>query len=87
LADLLQGNPTAILGEQYQRFEQVILILAEIAKQKYLNETTVPKIQSLLKGISVDPNFGPQFQLIYQNKLTEEQQQRLKLAIEGSIHN
>jgi hypothetical protein len=61
--------------------------LAEIAKQKYLNETTVPKIQSLLKGISVDPNFGPQFQLIYQNKLTEEQQQRLKLAIEGSIHN
>ena len=44
LADLLQGNPTAILGEQYQRFEQVILILAEIAKQKYLNETTVPKI-------------------------------------------
>jgi hypothetical protein len=44
LADLLQVNPIAVLGEQYQRFEQVILILADISKQKYLNEATVPKI-------------------------------------------
>ena len=32
LADLLQVNPIAVLGEQYQRFEQVILILADISK-------------------------------------------------------
>lgn len=87
LADLLQVNAVAVLGEQYQRFEQVILILADISKQKYLNEATVPKIQALVKNISTDATFGPQFQLIFQNKLTEEQQQRLKLVIEGSIHN
>lgn len=87
LVDLLQLNSVAVLGEQFQRFEQVILILADIAKAKYLNEATVPKLQMLAKSISSDATFGPQFTLIYQNKLTEEQQQRLKLLIEGSIHN
>lgn len=65
LADLLQVNAVAVLGEQYQRFEQVILILADISKQKYLNEATVPKIQALVKNISSDATFGPQFQLIF----------------------
>ena len=61
LVDLLQANPVAILGDQYQRFEQVVLILSDIARQKYLNEATIPKICSLVQGISSDGNFGPLF--------------------------
>ncbi len=84
VVQLLQESPQLILGEQFQRFEQIVLILAEISNKKYLSETTVPKLATLLQGMAADANFGPQFQLIYQNKLTEEQKERLNQVLKAT---
>lgn len=40
LAQILTENPTLVLGEQYQRFEQIVLLLSEITNEKYVNQET-----------------------------------------------
>ena len=70
---MLQEQPQLVLGEQYQRFEQVVLIISDILNKKYLNDDTTVRLATLVKGMAADPTFGPQFQLIYQNKLTADQ--------------
>ena len=72
LATLLQENPILVLGEQYQRFELVVIILSEITQKKYVTDETGKKLAGLIQNMANDPTFGPQFQLIYQNKLTVE---------------
>jgi hypothetical protein len=49
--------------------------------KKYLNDKTGIKLSYLIQNMAKDPTFGPQFQLIYQNKLTTEQQERLNQAL------
>lgn len=80
LAQLLIENPAVVLGQDYQRFEQVVILLSDIANKKYLNDETAPKIATIIQNMAADGTFGPRFQLIYQNKLTVEQQERLNNA-------
>lgn len=40
LAQILTENPTLVLGEQYQRFEQIVLLLSEITNEKYVTQET-----------------------------------------------
>jgi len=61
LAHLLQENPLIVLGEQYQRFEQVVILLSDITQKKYVSEETGAKLSQLLKGMANDATFGPQF--------------------------
>ncbi len=48
LTDLLQQNPIALLGQSYERFELVVVLLSEIYEKKYLNEETIPKLAVLI---------------------------------------
>lgn len=77
IASLLQEHPLLILGEQYQHFERIVILLSDITQKKYVTDETGLKLAGLIANMSKDPNFGPQFQTIYQNKLTSEQQERI----------
>ena len=83
LSDLLQQNPIAVLGQSYERFELIVILLSEIYDKKYLNDETIPKLGALIQNMAKDATFGPQFQVIYQNKLTAQQQERLNYGIQG----
>jgi importin-5 len=48
LTDLLQQNPIAVLGQSYERFELIVILLSEIYEKKFLNEETVPKLSILI---------------------------------------
>lgn len=81
LAQILQENPLLVLGEQYQNFERIVILLADITQKKYVSDETGVKLAGIIQNMSKDPTFGPQFQLIYQNKLTADQQERINLAL------
>jgi endoglucanase Acf2 len=49
LASLLEEAPQALLGDQYQRFEQVVLILGEILDKKYVENDTGAKLARFIK--------------------------------------
>jgi hypothetical protein len=61
------------LGQNYERFEQIVLLLSEIYDKKYLNDETAQRLTVLIQNMAKDGNFGPQFNVIYQNKLTQQQ--------------
>lgn len=50
----------------------MVIILSEITQKKYVTDETGKKLAGLIQNMANDPTFGPQFQLIYQNKLTVE---------------
>ena len=81
IACLLQEQPLLILGEQYQHFERIVVLLSDITQKKYVSDETGLKLATLISNMSKDPTFGPQFQTIYHNKLTSEQQERINLAL------
>lgn len=81
LASLLLENPTLVFGEQFQRFELVILVLAEILQKKYVEDETGLKLARFLQGVASDSQLGPHFKAIFDNKVTEEAQKRLSQAL------
>ena len=81
VADLLAANPVAILGEQYQRFEQVVILLSDITQKKYVNDETGVKLSNIIKGMASDATFSAQFNTVCANKLTADQQERIKNAL------
>ena len=70
LAEMLTEHPQVIIGEQYQRFEQVVVILGEILDKKYITEQTGVKLATFIKNAAADPNLGAHFKVIYENKLS-----------------
>jgi hypothetical protein len=70
------------LGDQYQRFEQVILILGEILQKKYINENTGKMLATFIKHASNDATLGPHFKTIFDNKLSNEAKERITQAIQ-----
>ena len=81
LASLLQDSPLLILGEQYQHFELVVLILSEVMQKKYLNEETGVKLARIVQHLAQDAVMGPHFKAIFENKLTVEAKERLENAL------
>ena len=81
LVNLIQENPMLVFGDQYQRFELVVLIIAEISNKKYINDETGVKIARILQGIAADATLGPHFQTIVTNKLTKDSQDRIQNAL------
>ena len=77
VALFLTENPLLILGQQYQRFDQVIILLSDIYQKKYLNDETIPKLQTFIHQLANDGTLGPQFQVTFNNKLTTDQQERI----------
>lgn len=82
LAQILIENPTLVLGESNQRFEQVVILLSTITNEKYVTPETGAKLATVIKGMSTHSTFSQQFQTIYTNKLVEKQQENIKKAIE-----
>jgi len=81
LADLLLEHPQALIGDQYQRFEQLVVILGEILDKKYITEQTGVKLAGFIKQATADPNLGSHFKVIYENKLSQESQARIQKAM------
>lgn len=81
IASMLHEQPLLILGDQYQYFERIVILLSDIIQKKFVTEETGLKLAAIISNMSKDPNFGPQFQTIYQNKLTSEQQDRINTAL------
>ena len=65
LTTLLEQNPLFVLGQNYERFEQIVLLLSEIYDKKYLNDETAQRLTVLIQNMAKDGNFGHQFQVIY----------------------
>ena len=81
-ADILTDQPLLVIGDQFQRFEQVILIIGEILNKKYINEEkTGLKIAQFLKKAAVDPSLSQTFKTIFDNKLSAESKERIQQAI------
>lgn len=81
LADILVSNPTLVLGEQYQRFEQIVILLSEITNEKYVTEETGKKLATIIKNMASHETFSQQFWTIVNNKLVEKAQNNIKNAI------
>ena len=81
MAYYLTENMQLILGEQYQRFELVVLILSEIMQKKYIDDETGVKLSRFLQFAANDATLGPVFRQIYDSRLTEEAQNRLHQAL------
>jgi hypothetical protein len=58
---LLEQNPLAVLGQSYERFELIVVLLSEIYDKKYLNDETIPRLTALIQNMAKDGTFGPQF--------------------------
>jgi hypothetical protein len=58
---LLEQNPLAVLGQSYERFELIVVLLSEIYDKKYLNDETIPRLTALIQNMAKDATFGPQF--------------------------
>ncbi len=69
-SQLLTECPTFVMGEQYERFEKVILILSDILDKKYVDENTGRTLASFTKQMANDANLGSHFKTIYDNKLS-----------------
>jgi len=61
LADSVLKNPTFILGAQYERLEQFVVILGEICSKKQSDPATMEKLSVIIANISQDANLGGQF--------------------------
>jgi hypothetical protein len=59
LATLLQESPLLILGDQYQHFERIVILLSDIVQKKYVTDETGAKLASVILGMSKDATFGP----------------------------
>jgi len=66
-------NPKLLLGENYERLEQFVLVLGEICTKKAQCETaTWDKIAVLIANVFNDATLGEQVKAICQAKLTEQ---------------
>lgn len=81
LAQILTENPTLVIGEQYQRFEQIVILLSEITNEKYVTPETGHKLATILKNMASNPTFSEQFWTIVNNKLVEKAKNNIQNAI------
>lgn len=81
LASLITEAPLVVLGDQYQRFEQVITILGDILDKKYVEQETGLKLATFIKQLATDGNLGPHFKTIFDNKLSAEAKARIEKAV------
>lgn len=72
-------NPKFLLGENYERLEQFVLVLGEICTKKAQCETaTWDKVAVLIANVFQDPTLGEQVKKICQERLTEQQRAKLQ---------
>ena len=73
LADSLLRDPKAVLGPEYERLEELVMILGEVCSKKGQCEpATLEKFAVLLADISNDAALAGPFLGFCQSKLTEE---------------
>lgn len=77
LATAVLKEPTVILGAQYERLEQFVVILGEICTKKQSEPATLEKLSVIIANISQDANLGAQFQSLCTSKLSEENRGRV----------
>jgi hypothetical protein len=49
LADILMDSPKLALGDQYQRFEQIVVLLGDILYEKQVDQVTGMKLALFVK--------------------------------------
>ncbi len=81
LAQILTEQPLLIIGDQYQRFEMLIVILGEVLNKKYVKEETGVLFAQFLKNAASDSVFSGPFKTIFDNKLSAESKQRIQDAL------
>jgi len=63
------------------RFEQTVIIIGDIFREKYLNTETQKRLATCIKKLANDPNLQGPFKNIYDTKLSEKSQARLNNAM------
>jgi importin-5 len=71
LATILTENPILIVGDQYQRLEQLVIILGTVLQKKYVEDETGLKLARFIKNALSDANVGPHV-TTYASKLPKE---------------
>ena len=77
LAQAVLKSPNYILGQQYERLEQFVVILGEICCKKQSEPDTLDMLSVIVANISQEPNLAMQFKTLCENKLNEENRSRI----------
>ena len=77
LAQAVLKSPNYILGQQYERLEQFVVILGEICCKKQYEPDTLDMLSVIVANISQEANLAMQFKTLCENKLNEENRSRI----------
>ena len=72
LAEAILRSPNTILGANYERLEQFVVILGEICTKKQSEQITLEMLSVIVANISQDPNLAANFKSLCDSKLKEE---------------
>ena len=81
LTEMLESQPTLLFGADGSRFEQVVMIIGDIFKEKYLKKDTQSRLAKVIKHMAQDPAFQAPFKTIFDTKLSEKAKGRLNDAM------
>lgn len=81
LASILAESPIVIVGQQYERLEQLVGILGTVLQKKYVEDETGLKLARFLQNAINDATVGPHVRA-YAAKLPKEAQDRIQQALQ-----
>ena len=81
LTEMLENQAQKLFGQDMSRFEQTVIIIGDIFREKYLNTETQKRLATCIKKLANDPNLQGPFKNIYDTKLSEKSQARLNNAM------
>lgn len=77
LAKAILVNPTSILGNNYERLEQFVVILGEVCNKKQSDSITLDMFAVIIANLSQDANLGGTFKTLCEAKLKADGSQSL----------
>jgi hypothetical protein len=72
LSETVLRSPAAILGENNERLEQIVVILGEICTKKQSDAITLDMLSVIIANISQDGGLANAFKQLCETKLKEE---------------
>ena len=59
LAEMMMANPQALLGANYERLEQFVVVLGTICDSEQSNEDTMARLSVIIANMFQDATLGP----------------------------
>jgi hypothetical protein len=72
LAEAMLKQPTLVLGDNFERLEQFVVILGTACVKKFSEPETLDMMAVIIANLSQDANLAAQFKTLCESKLNEE---------------